>query len=78
VPHFGPPMAPSMTASAFLAAVRASSVSGDPVASIEAWEELSVGGRGVIAWTLRQHTYAAEQVFLEVEFDIWSLLFEDS
>ncbi len=43
MPHFGPPMAPSMTASAFLAAERASSISGDPVASIEAWEELSVG-----------------------------------
>jgi predicted S18 family serine protease len=53
VPHFGPPMAPSMTASAFLAAVRASSVSGNPVASIEAWEELSVWGGGGVAWTLR-------------------------
>lgn len=32
----GPPIAPTMTASAFLAAVRASSVKGSPVASIEA------------------------------------------
>jgi len=34
--HTGPPMAPRRTASAFLAALRASSVSGEPVASIEA------------------------------------------
>jgi len=34
----GPPIAPRMTASDFLAASRASSVRGDPVASIEAWE----------------------------------------
>ena len=32
----GPPIAPKRTASAFLAAVRASSVRGEPVASIEA------------------------------------------
>lgn len=32
----GPPIAPKMTASARFAAVSASSVSGDPVASIEA------------------------------------------
>ena len=33
----GPPMAPRRTASAFLAASRASSVRGEPVASMEAW-----------------------------------------
>lgn len=33
----GPPMAPKRTASAFLAAARASSVRGEPVASMEAW-----------------------------------------
>ena len=33
----GPPIAPKRTASAFLAAARASSVRGDPVASMEAW-----------------------------------------
>ena len=33
----GPPIAPRRTASAFLAAARASSVRGDPVASMEAW-----------------------------------------
>lgn len=33
----GPPMAPKITASAFLAAVSASSVNGEPVASIEAF-----------------------------------------
>jgi predicted S18 family serine protease len=32
----GPPMAPRRTASAFLAAFKASSVKGEPVASIEA------------------------------------------
>jgi hypothetical protein len=32
----GPPIAPRRTASAFLAAVRASSVKGEPVASMEA------------------------------------------
>lgn len=32
----GPPMAPRRTASAFLAAFKASSVRGEPVASIEA------------------------------------------
>ena len=37
VPHFGPPMAPRITASAALAAARASSVKGIPVASIDAW-----------------------------------------
>ena len=36
VPHFGPPMAPSRTASAALAAERASGVRGEPVASIDA------------------------------------------
>ena len=34
----GPPIAPRMTASAFLAAMRASSDNGDPIASIEAFE----------------------------------------
>ena len=33
----GPPIAPRRTASAFLAAARASSVRGEPVASMEAW-----------------------------------------
>ena len=33
----GPPIAPRITASADLAAVRASSVNGEPVASMEAW-----------------------------------------
>ena len=32
----GPPIAPSRTASAFLPALRASSVKGDPMASIDA------------------------------------------
>ena len=36
----GPPIAPKRTASAFLAAERASSVRGEPVASIEAWDSL--------------------------------------
>lgn len=34
----GPPIAPKRTASAFLAAARASSVRGEPVASMEAWD----------------------------------------
>ena len=34
--HTGPPIAPSTTASAFLAAASASSVKGEPVASIDA------------------------------------------
>ena len=34
----GPPIAPSMTASASLAALRASSVRGTPTASMEAYE----------------------------------------
>lgn len=38
VPHFGPPMAPRRTASADLAAVRASDVRGVPWASIEHWK----------------------------------------
>ena len=33
----GPPIAPKRTASAFFAAARASSVRGEPVASMEAW-----------------------------------------
>ena len=36
----GPPIAPKRTASAFLAAARASSVRGEPVASMEAWDSL--------------------------------------
>lgn len=35
--HTGPPIAPRRTASAFLAAASASSVRGEPVASMEAW-----------------------------------------
>ena len=34
--HTGPPIAPRMTASAFFAALKASSVKGEPVASIDA------------------------------------------
>lgn len=37
VPHFGPPMAPRRTASADWAALRAESVRGEPVASMEHW-----------------------------------------
>lgn len=39
----GPPMAPRITASAFLAAVRASSVNGERVASIEAFAFVRYG-----------------------------------
>ena len=42
VPHLGPPMAPSRTASADLAASRASSVSGLPLASMEHCGEVFV------------------------------------
>ena len=65
----GPPMAPRRTASAFLAASRASSVRGEPVASIEALghcqpTRLANGRIG--------HAYTAQQMFLEVEFDLRS------
>lgn len=39
VPHSGPPMAPRRTASADLAAARASSVRGEPVLSMEHYGE---------------------------------------
>ena len=69
----GPPIAPRRTASAFLAAARASSVRGEPVASIEAWtfnvsRETMAGG----ALNERSVTYPAQQVFLEVELDLRS------
>ena len=64
VPHFGPPIAPSRTASAALAASRALEVRGSPVASIEACE--------VLEWATEKEgggrAYAAEEMFLEVEF----------
>lgn len=40
-PHTGPPIAPRITASALMAAASASSVNGDPVASIDACNEPS-------------------------------------
>jgi len=60
----GPPIAPRNTASAFLAAVRASSVSGMPLASIEACAVIQwrIEGRGAV-----RGAYAAEEVFLEIE-----------
>lgn len=53
----GPPIAPRITASAFLAAVRASSLNGSPVASIEAWEVVSSCSSGLVemsAYSRRQ------------------------
>lgn len=65
----GPPMAPRRTASAFLAASRASSVMGEPVASIEA-----LGRRQPmrLANGRIEHTHTAQQMILEVEFDLRS------
>ena len=70
VPHLGPPMAPRSTASAFFAAVRASSVRGEPVASIDAWESLVAA---LVKGLMR--TYTAEKVFLEVELHIGVLFY---
>lgn len=74
----GPPIAPRMTASAFFAALRASSVSGEPVASMEHWhhdvsQKLNRQCTGVI-----DRTYASEQMFLEIELDIGSLFLDNS
>lgn len=64
----GPPMAPSRTASAFFAALRASSVKGSPCASIEAWLYLSK-----CSFPVCLVTYSSEQMILEVEFDVLAL-----
>lgn len=76
----GPPIAPKMTASACCAAVSASSVSGDPVASIEACKVfrfcqiqrasiVNVKGKKE-----RASTHAAQQVFLKFKLNLRSLL----
>jgi len=81
----GPPTAPRITASAFFAADKASSVSGVPVASIEAWRTRNP----LISNSLRNRktelstapnlriqlacTHPAKQVILELELDIISL-----
>jgi len=65
-------MAPRRTASAFFAAVRASSVNGSPVASIEHCVCLSRSAR-LVQW----YTYSAQQVGLEVELDILAALLDD-
>jgi hypothetical protein len=63
-------MAPRRTASAFLAAVRASSVNGEPVASMEAWnsQQLSFG------CVDRVYTHTTKQVVLQIESDTAGLL----
>jgi hypothetical protein len=52
----GPPMAPRKTASAFFAALRASSVRGSPVASMEAYVNKSNGGRAASATDLQKRS----------------------
>lgn len=72
----GPPMAPRRTASAFFAALRASSVRGDPVASIDAYRVL------VSNWPKKCRfeivTYTTEQLILEVEGSIVTALLDDA
>jgi len=73
-------MAPRRTASADLAAVRASGVRGMPVASIEALcgvsKSICMKG-GAVKVVLRANTHAAEEVFLKVEFEVGSVFFYD-
>lgn len=74
-PQTGPPIAPRITASAVLAAVRASSVKGEPVASIDACVALQSWARKLFLTSLhRLHTHATEQMFSKVEFDVRPLL----
>jgi hypothetical protein len=74
-----------MTASAFFAAVKASSVNGTPVASMEAYtrgkfqsisekktrEASDIENR-------RKKTYSAERVILEVESDVAAMFLDDA
>lgn len=59
VERTGPPMAPRSTASAFLAASRASSVKGEPFASMEAWNRVSALAVLPLSWTMHSHRRAS-------------------
>lgn len=73
-------MAPRRTASAFLAALRASSVSGVPgnfsvlVASMEAYGVISTMEPGVVV----EQTHATKELLLKVELDVRSLFLDNS
>ncbi len=73
-------MAPRRTASAFLAALRASLVRGVPgwfsvlVASMEAYVVISITETGVVV----EQTYTTKELLLEVEFDVGSLFLDNS
>jgi hypothetical protein len=71
-------MAPKMTASAALAAARASSVRGSPWASMEAWrreEWVSGFRRGIQEGS--SGTYTSKRVFFDVEVDVGAALVDD-
>lgn len=78
-PHTGPPMAPSRTASAFLAASRASSVKGDPVASIDAYPQFIVSKQTSIL-TLYSciGTHTTKQVVLKVDAEVITTLLNNT
>ena len=73
----GPPIAPKITASACFAAVSASSVNGEPVASIEACKVLRLcqslrttsclNAKRMKEWVA---THTAQQVFLNIKLDL--------
>jgi len=69
VPHFGPPTAPRNTASAFLHAVRTSSVRGEPVASIAACQNTTFSA--LIHINSIASTYSANQLRIKVELNFW-------
>ena len=70
----GPPIAPRKIASADFAAARASSVRGSPVASIEHYNRIVSLGESKRSTDARLYTYPAEEMWLEVELDIWLVL----
>ena len=72
-------MAPSRTASAFLAASRASSVKGDPVASIDAYPQFIVSKQTSIL-TLYSciGTHTTKQVVLKVDAEVITTLLNDT
>ncbi len=73
----GPPIAPRMMASAFFAAVRASSARGEPVASMEHLED-QLASTSAPRFLRIDHSYPAEQMLLEIELDFVSLLLDHS
>ena len=66
----GPPIAPRRMASAAFAALSASSVKGEPVASIEACKRIQLSWfSGEWSWG-KAHT--PQKMILKIKFDLWS------